>query len=379
MLIEIDEAPIVNVQMTQHRLRTDQLGYELPPQLVATRPAEPRDSARLLVMSRSGTGIEHARVRDLPRFLRAGDAMVFNDSAVIPARLVGRRVDTSGRVEGLFLEEAETDGGWLVLLSSNGRLRPGVQVELLDTRSRPSGRRLHLGERRGDAWIVRLEPPGPTAAVLDAVGWTPIPPYILKARREGHVDDERDRVWYETVYADPHRRHSVAAPTAGLHFTPALLADLDDAGVRRLGVTLHVGAGTFRPIRVDLVEKHRMDAERFEVSASVLAAVRAARGGERGPAAGRVIAVGTTVVRVLESLPAAGEGPLAERTDLLITPPYRFKHTDGMLTNFHLPHSTLLALVAAMVGLERLKAVYREAIERRYRFYSYGDAMLVLP
>ncbi len=365
--------------MTQHRLRTDQLGYELPPQLVATRPAEPRDSARLMVMSRSGTGIEHARVRDLPRFLRAGDAMVFNDSAVIPARLVGRRVDTSGRVEGLILEEAETDGGWLVLLSSNGRLRPGVQVELLDIRSRPSGRRLHLGERRGDAWIVRLEPPGPTAAVLDAVGWTPIPSYILKARGEGHVDDGQDRVWYETVYADPHRRHSVAAPTAGLHFTPALLADLDDAGVRRLGVTLHVGAGTFRPIRTDLVEKHRMDAERFEVSASVLAAVRGARGGERGPHPGRVIAVGTTVVRVLESLPETGEGPVAGRTDLLISPPYRFKHTDGMLTNFHLPHSTLLALVAAMVGLERLKTVYREAIERRYRFYSYGDAMLVLP
>ncbi len=211
------------------------------------------------------------------------------------------------------------------------------------------------------------------------MGWTPIPPYILKARREGHVNDGQDRVWYETVYADPHRRHSVAAPTAGLHFTPALLAGVDDAGVRRLGVTLHVGAGTFRPIRVDLVEKHRMDAERFEVSASVLASIRGARGAERGAALGRVIAVGTTVVRVLESLPAAGEGPVAGRTDLLITPPYRFKHTDGMLTNFHLPHSTLLALVAAMVGLKRLKAVYREAIERRYRFYSYGDAMLVLP
>ena len=364
-----------DVEMAQRALSTNQLDYALPKDLIATRPARPRDAARLLVVSRRDETIEHARVRELPRFLRAGDALVFNTSAVVPARLRGRRA-TGGRVEGLFVEEVEP-GAWVVMLESRGRLRGGERIELVDGADRGAGHQLELIEPHSQGWIARLIGPESTEAVLDRLGRTPLPPYIRKARAGNEIADALDRKWYQTVYADPQARHSVAAPTAGLHFTRRLLRRLEGCGVRRIEVTLHVGPGTFRPITASTVERHAMHAEEFVVRPEAIAALRA--GG------GRIVAVGSTAVRTLESLPQplprpeSLRGPLRGRTDLLIAPPYRFKHVDAMLTNFHLPRTTLLALVAAMLGLERVKAVYEEAARQGYRFYSYGDAMLILP
>jgi S-adenosylmethionine:tRNA ribosyltransferase-isomerase len=360
----------------QQTLATDELDYDLPRELVATRPAEPRDSARLLVCRRSDPAFEHARVGDLPGYLRPGDAMVFNTTAVIPARLVGRRVPTGGRVEGLFLEEV-APGRWLAMLTGG---RSGDVVEWLDAGGEPV-RRARVLEPADEGWLLALEEPAPASEVLESIGRTPLPPYIRKARGDlaagrRHpgdelVEDRIDRGWYETVYADPAQRHSVAAPTAGLHFTPRLLERLDEGGVRRLAVTLHVGPGTFRPITTPTLGGHHMHPERFSVAAETLEAIAEPKA--------RVLAVGTTVVRALESLPEDPGAGYHGTTDLLIAPPYRFRRVDGLLTNFHLPRSTLLALVAAMVGLARLKELYAEAVRERYRFYSYGDAMLILP
>ncbi len=353
-------------------LPTSALAYDLPPELIATQPAEPRDSARLMVVRRGDEAVEHAHVRDLPLFLAPGDALVFNTTAVAPARFQGRREPGGARVEGLFIEEPSA-GAWLVMLKSNARLKPGDRLDLEDPERGAVSQRLELVEPQPPGWLARRQGPGSTPEALDQVGLTPLPPYILRARDGRDVPDSLDRRWYQTVYADPALRHSVAAPTAGLHFTPALLGAVERAGVRRIDVALHVGPGTFRPITTRTVQEHPMHAERFHVPAASLAELRSVRA-----EGGRIIAVGTTSVRTLETLPVPlPEGPLDGRTSLLIAPPWRFRHVDGLLTNFHLPHSTLLALVGAMVGLERLKALYAEATRLRYRFYSYGDAMLV--
>ena len=394
------------VSSGQHDLPTQELDYELPEHLIATRPAEPRDSARMLVARRSGGEVEHRLVRDLPDYLRAGDALVFNTAAVAPARLIGRRAKSGGRVEGLFLRELPHGPSataaliWQVMLKAGGRLHIGDRIELLDRDDHEAACALELIEHSeaGD-WIVAVTGADSTMTALQQVGRTPLPPYILKARGEDTVDDQSDRRWYQTVYADPAKRQSVAAPTAGLHFTPELLERLVNEGVRRIDVTLHVGAGTFKPITATTLSQHRMHTESFEASGDSIREIarmqklRGAKPQAGGGAGGyRLIAVGTTSVRVLESLPSArilgkpesvetGQmcGRIAGLTDLMIAPRYEFKYVDGMLTNFHLPRSTLLALVAAMLGLDRLKAIYREAIEKGYRFYSYGDAMLILP
>lgn len=361
-------------------MHVEELDYDLPAERIATRPMEPRDAARMMVVSRDGELIEHAQVRDLPRFLRAGDGLVFNNTAVCPARLIGRRADTGGRVEGLYLEPAD-EHRWRCLLKSNGRLRPGQMIELLGPDAHPTGDRLELIERDAEVWIARPVSDDPTDVILERSGRTPLPPYILRAREEEKAAaadiDAADRAWYQTVYADLARRRSVAAPTAGLHFTDDLLRTLDDEGIRRSQVTLHVGAGTFQPIKTETVEAHAMHTEWFEVSAEALRAIQSIRA-----AGGRVIAVGTTTVRTLESVPPEQfDDPrdFAASTNLLIAPPYEFRVVDGLLTNLHLPRSTLLALVGAMIGLDRLKLLYAEAVRAGYRFYSYGDAMLILP
>lgn len=368
-------------------MRTDELDYDLPARLIAMRPAEPRDDARLLVVRRDEGPLEHRRVRDLPGYVGPGDVLVFNDTSVVPARLLGRRAGTGGRVEGLFLDAID-DSTWCLMLERTRRLRPGSRIELLTEGGAPAGCELRLIERAPAAgaraaWIAHVEPSQSPDEAPGAFGLTPLPPYIRRARDLAHrsFNDADDRRWYETTYADPRRRRSVAAPTAGLHFTPDLLAAIDARGAHRTTVTLHVGPGTFLPITAETIEAHLMHGERYDVPAATLDALRAARA--REGTGGRVLAVGTTSVRTLESLPdplpAAAEGEsLAGETDLLIAPPYLFHHVDGMLTNFHLPRSTLLALVAAMVGLDRLRAIYAEAVRREYRFYSYGDAMLVL-
>ncbi len=354
---------------TQQPLLASDLDYELPQELIATRPAEPRDAARLLVVSRSGDRVDHAHVRDLPAYLNPGDAIVFNTTAVIPARLCGRRVATGGAVEGLFIEETEP-GRWIVMLSSGGRLSAGDVIDFGE------GGRLTLVGRHPEGWVVDAGSREPAITVLERAGRTPLPPYIRKARRGVETPDSLDRAWYQTVYAATGAaRHSVAAPTAGLHFTPQLLDRLRQDGVERIDVTLHVGPGTFRPITAQAVADHAMHAEAYSVTAEAVEALRRVRG--RG---GRIVAVGSTAVRTLETLPDdLPGGAVSGRTDLLIAPPWRFRMVDSVLTNFHLPRTTLLALVAALLGVDRLRSIYREAFRHGYLFYSYGYAMLILP
>lgn len=373
------------VESSSSSLATDSLDYHLPADRIATHPVDPRDSAKMLVMRRSdASGIEHRHVRDLPEYLFAGDALVFNNTAVAPARLeMRRRSGEGGRVGGLFLAEVSAHPlRWIIMLRSGGRISLGERLALLDHDGRITVLSLRIAQHAGDQWQVEVEGAPTTSEALDRVGRTPLPPYILKARHEQHETyrDQDDQRWYQTVYADAARRQSVAAPTAGLHFTPELLHAIEARGVRRIDVTLQVGPGTFKPVTAATLGQHRMHSEWFEVSAGALRSLRDIRA-----ASGRVIAIGTTSTRTLESLPddamvqAESCGGVRGSTDLLIAPGHAFRHLDGLLTNFHLPRSTLLALVAAMVGLDRLLAVYREAIARGYRFYSYGDAMLILP
>lgn len=373
-------------------MRTDDLDYDLPEDLIATQPVSPRDSARMLVISRSDPNLfGHRRVHDLPDYLNADDVLIFNTTSVVPARFLARRADSGGRVEGLFLDEPGPGEAarWLVMLKSNSKLRPGQMLAMLGEDDRPVGEELELIEKHAEQWVVRCASGRPAVEVLDAVGLTPIPPYILRARRDKHAEvaDRDDRSWYQTVFADRAARQSVAAPTAGLHFTTDLLKKIHDKGVKRADITLHVGPGTFKPIAVDEVERHPMHWERYEVSAATLDLLADRASAPPATARnGRLFAVGTTTVRTLESLAKPlpsrqthGRSQIAGQTDLLITPPYAFNLVEALLTNFHLPRSTLLALVAAMVGLDRLMDVYRLAVAERYRFYSYGDAMLILP
>ena len=313
-------------------MKTSELDYELPAELIAQRPLERRDDSRLLVYDRASGGIEHARFRDLPGFLPDESLVVVNDTRVIPARLRLRKPG-GGEAEVLLLERLDCDI-WEALARPTRRLRPGMQlgpVELLE----------HHGEGR---WTVRLEG--------EPVGEAPLPPYIT----EPLADETR----YQTVYAE--EEGSAAAPTAGLHFTPELLGELD---VER--VTLHVGLDTFRPITADSLEEHELHSERYEVGSAAW---------DRTSAAKHVTAVGTTTVRVLESV--ARGAPRAGRTSLFITPGFEFARVNALVTNFHLPRSSLLALVMAFAGIEETRKLYRIAVEERYRFYSFGDATLIL-
>jgi S-adenosylmethionine:tRNA ribosyltransferase-isomerase len=313
-------------------MKRAELEYSLPPELIAQHPRQRRDASRLLVYERATGDVRHRFFWELPDEL-SGELVVVNDTRVVPARIRLQR-PTGGEAEVLLLEPSDAPGEWEALARPTKKLRPGQRlgpVELIE----------HLGEGR---WRLRLQG--------EPAGEAPLPPYIT----EPLADPER----YQTVYAD--REGSAAAPTAGLHFTPELLEKLD---VER--VTLHVGLDTFRPVTVDDLDDHAIHSERYSVRPEAWSRIEASD---------RVLAVGTTTVRVLESL-AAG-APLQGRTDLFITPPFRFRRTDALLTNFHLPGSTLLALVMAFAGREEILRLYEVAIEERYRFYSFGDAMLIL-
>lgn len=382
---------------------TRELEYDLPDSLIATRPVEPRDACRLLVVSRSDPSVmEHRTFRDLPDYLRPGDLMVFNTSGVLPAKVQGRRAGTGAQVEGLFIK-ARSPGVWELMLKTGTNLRPGVVIELDDAHGKPCGVALRIEDRADERWVASVVDSAdgavierPEGEVLARVGATPLPPYIRRARKEAGdtTDDELDRAWYRCVYAEEAGSGgSVAAPTAGLHFTPGLLARLNEMGVGRADVRLHVGIGTFKPVDAERVEDHPIHAEWIDVPGAAARAVEHARA-----SGNRVVAVGTTAVRTLESLPAEltaeqrGEGFRGE-TSLFITPGFEFGRVDALVTNFHLPRSTLLALVAALLtredeggggsgtegGVERLMEVYRVAVREGYRFYSYGDAMLILP
>jgi S-adenosylmethionine:tRNA ribosyltransferase-isomerase len=334
--------------------------------MIATHPVSPRSSAKLLVVE--GDKFLHKQVADLPSILPENALLVVNETAVLPARFVTRKATTGGRVEGLFLKEK--DAQWEVMLKSNGKLKEGVVLEFCN------GEKLTLQSRTGKHWLCSCTDARKVSDILQEVGITPIPPYILGARGDIPTDDEKDQVSYQTIYADKSKNKSVAAPTAGLHFDEDLLNSLDRVGIERVPVTLHVGAGTFKGIETPTIEEHVMHEEPWQVGQKTLDAVAKAKSDGR-----QIIAVGTTSVRTLESLPPLdlwpSSGGLAGVTDIMISPPYEFKVVDGMLTNFHLPKTTLLALVASMLGIDRLKMAYTEAIAEKYRFYSYGDAMFI--
>ena len=364
-------------------MRTDDLDYHLPPDRIATEAVEPRDAARMMVVRRprsasSATAVaalEHHHVRDLPTLgvLQRGDLIVVNRTRVLPAYLQATRSATGGRVTGLFLDSPQPDL-WTVMLESRGRLTPGERIDLDDQSSLTLIESLGRGQ-----WRARLDSPLPTQALLEKIGHTPLPPYIRKARRQhGQAElTSSDEQRYNTVFA--REAGSIAAPTAGLHFTSSLLAALETMGVRRAEVTLDVGLGTFEPIRSDDLEAHPIHRERLRVPAETIAALKETRRQGR-----RIIPIGTTTVRALESLPESlpDQGDYLAETGLFIYPgaDFAFRFTDSLMTNFHLPRSTLLAMIAALpqTGLDEVKRWYRVAIEQQYRFYSYGDAMLIV-
>lgn len=374
-------------------MRTDELDFELPGELIATRPAEPRDSSRLLVVQRSDPDrLEHRVFRELPDLLAPEDLLVFNRSRVVPARLIGRREDTGSRFEGLYLHDAPGSGGgeWVAMVKAK-RAQPGKRYALIAPDAKPAGTVLELLERDdgegAGAWRVRVhtDAPSPHEALLRA-GHTPLPPYILAQRKARDEDpgDDFDRDHYQTTYASEREAGSVAAPTAGLHFTHAVIDRLHARAVRTTEVTLHVGAGTFKPVDTDTLEDHPMHRERCALGDSAPLFPP--------PHGQRVIGVGSTSTRTLEAYARLHEQhpreplPAELSTDILIAPGHRWRWVSGMVTNFHLPRSTLLAMVAAALevpgevdGLARVHQIYREAIAQRYRFFSYGDAMLILP
>ena len=346
-------------------MRTDELDFELPPDLIAQIPADPRDDSRLMHYRRDGRVIEHRRFADLPALLHPGDLLVFNDARVLPARFSLTK-PTGGHVEGLFIEEL-APGQWRAMLKNVGVPKPDLHLSFLDAPE------FHLQVIAKDAegnYTVQVYPALPADQILHRVGRMPLPPYI---RRDKHRDvrDITDRQRYQTVYAN--QGHAVAAPTAGLHFTPELLSLLAVRGVQTAYLTLNVGLGTFKPVSADRLEEHHMHVESYTIPDATAQAINLAKHESR-----RVIAVGTTSARVLESQPAGPSiAALTSQTGIFIYPPYRWKHVDCLITNFHLPRSTLIALVAAMVGMDQQRALYALAIEERYRFFSYGDAMFI--
>ncbi|HNW86608.1 MAG TPA: tRNA preQ1(34) S-adenosylmethionine ribosyltransferase-isomerase QueA [Candidatus Limiplasma sp.] len=341
-------------------MKTSDFYYDLPETLIAQTPIEPRDHSRMLVYHRADRSVEHLHFYDLPRFLTPGDALVLNETKVIPARLLGQKEQTGVPVEILLLKRISTDV-WEALVRPGRRLLPGtfctfggglLRAEILST--------LESGGR-----MVRFHYKGVFEALLDELGQMPLPPYI----HEHLMDQSR----YQTVYAKA--EGSAAAPTAGLHFTPQLLSDIRAMGVAVVPVLLHVGLGTFRPVKVENLDEHVMHVEHYEVTPEAANAINAARASGK-----RCVCVGTTSVRTLETV-ADGAGviqPKSGETGIFITPGYQYRAVDALITNFHLPESTLLMLVSALMGREEALRVYRIAVEEQYRFFSFGDCMLIL-
>lgn len=342
-------------------LKTASFDYELPDGLIAQEPLARRDDSRLLVLERNGGKVEHSDFHQLPRFLNKGDLLVLNDSRVFPARLLGNRADGGGSVELLLLHPLK-NGEWQALCRPGKRAKPGMVLSFGEAGELTAEVKAvtSSGER-----IVRLHGDKPHMELVASLGRVPLPPYIKKELQ----DSER----YQTVYA--RSSGSVAAPTAGLHFTEQIFDELEQQGIDWTYLTLHVGAGTFRPVKAEYVTQHNMHRERFLLDENGAEQINLAR--QRGS---RIVAVGTTCCRVLETL-ADGDGRVHSgegETDLYITPGYRFKAVDTLITNFHLPRSTLLMLISAFAGREKILGAYNEAVKERYRFYSFGDAMLIV-
>lgn len=339
-------------------MKLSEFDFPFDPSLIATHPDIPRDRARLLVLQRLDRSLAHSRVEELPNLLRPGDLLVVNNTKVLAARVAGRKSPSGAEVEILFVKNLG-DAIWEVLIK--GTFRPGQIIEMGAEASAV------VIERGAIRTTVRVESQIPFAEWLRQYGRMPLPPYLKRA------PTDQDREWYQTLFAL--HEGAIAAPTAGLHFTPELLARLRQSGIGLTAVTLHVGVGTFKPVTVNRIEDHQMGAEWIEVGAEAVRSIEQVRA-----AGGRIVSVGTTVVRALETA-ARADGqirPYRGETDIFMTPGFSFKVVDALLTNFHLPRTTLLMLVSALAGTELLRQAYADAVRERYRFYSYGDAMLIL-
>ena len=376
-------------------MKTRQFWYPLPERLIAQHPAEKRGTEKMMVLHRDTGMIEHRHIADIVEYITANDLLVVNDTKVFPARLIGEWPDTHGAVEVLMVNAAPMDGDpnipsitsqtpqtpqtsqtslrWNVIIGSGRKCREG-QVAVFGPNGELKVRLLKPLSGIG-MWQVEFVCERPLMELLDEFGHTPVPPYV---KREGTAEEEKaDRERYQTIYA--REVGSVAAPTAGLHFTPEIFAALEAKGVRRVAITLHVGPGTFRPVKADNIEDHQMDFEAFSVSPEAAEAINACKA--RG---GRVFCVGSTSVRTLETVAAAAEDggstvvPGSGASNIFIYPPYRFRVCDCMLTNFHLPQSTLLMMISALAGRERVLCAYAMAVQKNYMFFSYGDCMLIV-
>ena len=349
-------------------MKTEKLNYYLPPELIAQHPLAVRSDSRLLVLNRATREILDGRFGNIGDFLSPGDCLVLNDTKVLPARFFARRT-TGGKLEGLFLAQ-NTDRTWDTMLKGTRKLNPGEILILKDKQKADFCKAVLLEKQARGRCLLRLKTQADAETVLDKIGFPPLPPYIK--RDDDLALAKMDKLRYQTVYA----RHTgaVAAPTAGMHFTDCLIEQLKQTGICFAYITLHVGTGTFKPLNTENLEDHQIHQERFSIDEENAQIINKAKS-----EGGRIIPVGTTSTRTLETI-AAGSKIKATTgtTDLFIKPGYKFKITDAIITNFHLPKSTLLALVAAFAGLENILAAYNHAIEQRYRFYSYGDAMLII-
>ena len=349
-------------------MKTKELNYDLPPERIAQQPAQTRSRSKLLVLNRQGPEIIDSAFCRIANFLRPGDCLVINDTKVVPAKFFARKI-TGGKLEGLFLDE-KAPGVWEVMLKGAGKIGTGGQILLLDKKGNTYCRAKLVEKGRNGNCTLEVEKAGCAEKILRRVGFAPLPPYI---KRTGNIASSSvDRRRYQTVYAAV--PGAVAAPTAGLHFTKRLIKQLESKAVVFARITLHVGQGTFRPVTTENLQNHKMHCERFIISRENARIINIAKS-----AGQRVIAVGTTTVRALET---AAEGSIVKSadtaTDLFITPGYNFKIIDAMITNFHLPRSTLLAMVAGFAGMENIRTAYEHAVKQKYRFYSYGDAMFII-
>jgi S-adenosylmethionine:tRNA ribosyltransferase-isomerase len=349
-------------------MKTELLDYSLPRELIAQQPCRVRSKSRLLVLDRLSGELEDCIFSDIDKFLTAGNCLVLNNTKVLPARFFARR-STGGKLEGLFLQQAE-DGVWEVMLKGARRIKTKEQLYLESKQGERTIEAVLLEKKQDGKCLLSIKTGQNAEAILEKIGFPPLPPYIRRGRDLRQA--QADRRHYQTVYAK--KPGAVAAPTAGLHFTKKLIEKLKNEGITFAYITLHVGAGTFKPVAAENLEEHEIHKEKFSIDSENAEIINRAK--ERGS---RIIAVGTTCVRALETVSAGPKvQPFSRTTDLFIRPGYKFKVTDAMVTNFHLPRSTLLALTAAFAGLDKILAAYRYAIEKRYRFYSYGDAMLII-
>lgn len=346
-------------------MTTEQLDFHLPPELIAQTPSPDRGGSKLLHYSRSAQSVSHRQFKELPRLLRAGDLLVFNNARVIPARFTLQK-PTGGQVEGLFISQT-SEKVWTVLLKNLGPLKPDLILHFVDA---PQITARVVSKKEEGQYELAVDTAYTALEVLSSIGRMPLPPYIRRDKQRDERD-EFDRQRYQTVYAQA--SGSIAAPTAGLHFTEQILQELTKSGVQRTFVTLNVGLGTFKPVTVERLQDHAMHSETYTIDTAAADVLNSAKRENR-----RIIAVGTTSARVLESQPAdLSFQAKTAATSIFIYPPYTWKHVNALITNFHLPRSTLIALVAAMTGIDEQRRLYALAIAERYRFFSYGDSMFI--